>query len=169
MLEYCAWILGGGYGKFKETSSFIEGVPEQISLFWSDSLSSIISIAETHPTELSSVLVTILNSPILRASTSCVCPPETRRTRNGNWGGSGSVSKGVRACACWEYQHRSFMWGRQNAPYDVSLGQVFRYSLLELWHSPLRPINSHTFPGRGCKLLHPHLSDPFELLGELSR
>ena len=32
-----------------------------------------------------------------------MCPPETRRVRNGYWGSSpgGDVRKGVRACACY--------------------------------------------------------------------
>lgn len=53
-----------------------------------------------YPIESSRLLARILNcvSPVAR--TSNVCPPLTRRFRNGNCSGSDSVRRGVSACAC---------------------------------------------------------------------
>jgi hypothetical protein len=50
-----------------------------------------------YPTEISKVFATILNSLRPRDKTNCVCPPDTSKTRKGNNGGFGSVSRGVSA------------------------------------------------------------------------
>ena len=58
--------------------------------------------AMAHPMYESSESARILKLLRPLASTSCVCPPETSRVRNGNVGGTDSVRSGVRACACYD-------------------------------------------------------------------
>lgn len=53
-----------------------------------------------YPIDSSLQLARMVNEASDLARTSIVCPPDSRRVRNGNAGGFGSVRKTVKACAC---------------------------------------------------------------------
>jgi len=57
----------------------------------------------THPMLESTVVAKVRNDVGEYAMRSKVCPPESNRVKKGNFGGSGVVSRGVKACACYVF------------------------------------------------------------------